>query len=499
VLSSEVKVMNQKVQTQGSSIERLGVALSEVKKIPRPVRRFVLPDVEEYSDFDELLSMFGYGRPVMSDYTAFAATAGVKLSEMKKGALMMLNVRARVKGSSFAEVATATTTKAFFQHPDDDFEIIIEEKMDEHKMEDKEAYTHLKSWIAGPEARPKTLKQLAAEKKREEAYKNKHGKDKTKPSTPDKRRAYQPVMQTISHMYEAIKWPVVAAWFNAVERKEPTMQPAEATEWPTDVHSRKKPEEPGQAHFMASAKCRPAMKVAMHAMYIRLGAADRIRAPKHCRDVEVACGTVGHYALAVIFIRNALAKVSSGQRRRSGFDNGLSDLWRVEFEGVKPLSPSKTTPWHGLVFTDGTNPQRSTFEVAPVPLVGRRGHGRLPLAPNDAHAGRSGGASSSGGGASGGTETGGGSGSGGTCGDNGANCCSGAGAASTSDGVNADAGGSPPGSARVSDGGLEMGDGVTAGGGTTGGSSIVVGNSEVGGVVINPVAPGCATGGDNIT
>ena len=103
--------MNQKVQTQGCSIERLGVALSEFKKLPRPVRRFVLPDVEEYSDFDELLSMFGYGGPVMSDYTAFAATAGVKLSEMKKGALMMLNVRARVKGSFFAEVATATTTK----------------------------------------------------------------------------------------------------------------------------------------------------------------------------------------------------------------------------------------------------------------------------------------------------------------------------------------------------------------------------------------------------
>jgi len=369
-LSSEVKTMNQKVQTQGSCIERLGVALNEFKKRPRPVRRFVPPDVEDYCDYDELLSMFGYGGPVLSDSTEYVAKAGVKLSDMKKGALMMLNVRARVKARSFAEVATATTTKAVIQHPDDDFEMIIEETMDEHKMDENAARVYLRSWISGPETRPKTPKQLAAEKKSAEAYKSKHGKDKPMPSTPEKRRAYQPVTQSISHMNEAIKRPVVAAWFNAIEQTEASMVPADAAQWLTDVNPRKAPDEPAQARFLASARGRPAMTVAMHAMYIHLGAAGRIRAPQRCGDAEAAFATVGHYAVAVTFVRNALVQVFSGQRRRSGVDNGLYDLWRAELVGLQPLLPNNTTPWHGLVFTDGADPARFTFDVAHAPITG---------------------------------------------------------------------------------------------------------------------------------
>jgi len=380
-LSAEVKSMVQKVQTQGGSIERLGVAISEFQKRPRPTRRFVPPDVEEYSDHEELISMFGYGGPILSEAADYVTKAGVKLSEMKKGALMMLNIRARVKSRSFGDVGGAVMTKDVMHHPDVDFEMVIEVTMDEHKMDEAEAYKYLTSWISGPEPRIKTPKQVAAEKKRAEAYKAKHGKEKPKSNPSEKRRAYQPVMQSISHMYEAIKRPVVAAWFEAVERSELAMTPAEAAEWLTDVNPRKKPEEPSQARFMASARGRPAMTVAMHAMYIHLGVSDRIRAPKHCGDVEAAHGTSGHYALALMFVRNALTLMASGNRRRSGIDSGWYDLWRAELEALKDLLPNNTAPWNGLVFTDGNDTRRFEFDVAPAPIVGKRGRFRVPPAP----------------------------------------------------------------------------------------------------------------------
>lgn len=406
-LSSEVKTMVQKVQTQGGSIERLGVAISEFKKRPRPTRRFVPAGVEEYSDHEELFSMFGYGGPILSDSAAYAAKPDVKLSEMKRGALMMLNVRARVKARSFAEVGAAVVTKDVIHHPDVDFQMILEETMDEHKMDEKDAYTYLRSWISGPEPRVKTAKQAAAEKKRAEAYKAKHGKEKRASSATDKRRAYQPMMQSISHMYEAIKRPVVAAWFAAVEQGELKMSPEEATEWLKDINPRKKPDEAAQPRFMASARGRPAMTVAMHAMYIHLGVSDRIRSPKHCGDVETAYGTSGHYALGLMFVRNALAQVASGQRRRSGVDNGWYDLWRAELEGLKPLLPNNTTPWNGLVFTDATDPRRFLFDDEAAPIVGKRIRGRLPPAPNGG--GPAGGSSAAGGTSSVGGATAGGS------------------------------------------------------------------------------------------
>jgi len=325
--------------------------------------------------------MFGYGVPILSEAADYVTKAGVKLSEMKKGALIMLNIRARFKSRSFGDVGGAVITKDVMHHPDVDFEMVIEVTMDEHKKNEAEACKYLTNWIAGPEPRLKTPKQVAAEKKRAEAFKAKNGKEKPNSNPSEKRRAYQPVMQSISHMYEAIKRPVVVAWFEAVERSELAMTPAEAAEWLTDVNPRKKPEELSQARFMASARGRPAMTVAIHAMYINLGVSDRIRAPKHCGDVEAAHGTSGHYALALMFVRNALTLFASGRRRRSGVDNRWYDFWRVELEGLKDLLPNNTAPWNGLVFTDDNDTRRFEFDVALAPIVGKRGRFRLPQAP----------------------------------------------------------------------------------------------------------------------
>ena len=411
-LAEAVKSIGDKVNTQGRAMESLGVLIGKMNNaapatVPAPVAR---RRVQGFVDTDE----------EYSDYEEHKAMAGKELTVLQRGMLQMLVIRKRAKYRYFGHLGGATITNDVLPDGDADWDMLMEETMDELKLDPPEAYDFLTSAIAPPTKRrtPKEKKGKGKGKrkgKRSGKPKNKStaaragagtdsgsvsssssgvisssdngaggdggakndGGDKKKKDDPTV-RAYQPMTQSLSHVLEAIKRRVVPAWFRAVGAHHKSMKKHTAAGWlenmnkmPTDPDevTEEQRNAPVRPRFVCSDDGHEATLAAVKELFIHLGVADRIQVPDGLGNKENIQTTTGHIALVVMFVRAELEQIAAGVRRqRRGKDNGWYDRWRWEILTVHPLMPTTTAPWRGFVVNDVNSPTRCDFEHPPVPI-----------------------------------------------------------------------------------------------------------------------------------
>ena len=411
-LADAVTAIGDKVQTQGRAMESLGVVIAKMNQpvsAPQPERRralygFVDTD-EEYSDYEELKDAKGKG----------------EISVLQQGTVKMLAIRRNVKSRYFGHLGGATITNDVLPDGDADWEMLMEETMEELGLDAPEAYDFLTSDISPPVKRRRPSvkkgkgkgmgkgksKVQAAAKKRAcvgagsgsdssscsdsgsgteaavgEAQQN--GRDETSVGTKktkdgdDTVRAYQPMTQAISHVLEAVKRRVVPTWFEAVSSSRKTMGRTTAAKWLENMNklpddedeiTQEQRDAPVRPRFLCSDDGHDAVLAAVKDMFTHLGVADRIRVPAGIGNKENVHTTAGHVALVAMFVRAELEQIAAGARRkRRGKDNGWYDRWRWEILTVHPLMPTTTAPWRGYVINDVNAPTRCDFELPPVPI-----------------------------------------------------------------------------------------------------------------------------------
>jgi len=410
-LADAVSTIGDQVQTQGRAMESLGVIIAKMNQpvsAPQPERRralhgFVDTD-EDYSDYEELKAAKGKG----------------EISVLQRGTLKMLAIRRNVKSRYFGHLGGATITNDVLPDGDADWEMLMEETMEELKLDAPEAYDFLTSDISPPvkRRRPSGKKgkgngkgkgksTVQAAKKRAcvgavsgtdssscldsgsgteaavgEAKQN--GRDETSVGAKktkdgdDTVRAYQPMTQAISHVLEAVKRRVVPTWFEAVSSSRKTMGRTTAAKWLENMNklpddedeiTQEQRDAPVRPRFLCSDDGHDAVLAAVKDMFTHLGVADRICVPEGIGNKETVHTTAGHVALVTMFVRAELEQIAAGARRkRRGKDNGWYDRWRWEILTVHPLMPTTTAPWRGYVVNDVNAPTRCDFELPPVPI-----------------------------------------------------------------------------------------------------------------------------------
>jgi len=393
-------------------MESLGVLIGKMNSaapatVPVPVAR---RRVQGFVDTNE----------EYSDYEEHKAVAGKELTALQRGMLQMLVIHKRAKYRYFGHLGGATITNEVLPDGDADRDMLMEETMDELKLDPPEAYDFLTSAIAPPTKRRTPTEKKGKGKgkrkgKRSGKPKNKStaaragagtdsgsvsssssgvisssdngaggdggakkdGGDKKKKDDPTV-SAYVPMTQSLSHVLETIKRRVVPAWFRAVGAHQKSMKPHTAAGWlenmskmPTDPDevTEEQRSAPVRPRFVCSDDGHEATLAAVKELFIHLGVADRIRVPDGLGNKEIIHTTTGHIALVVIFVRAELEQIATGVRRqRRGKDNGWYDRWRWEILTVHPLMPTTTAPWRGFVVNDVNSPTRCDFEHPPVPI-----------------------------------------------------------------------------------------------------------------------------------
>ena len=359
-MKGDLRTMRRTLEKQGGKVEVLAVAVDRLKKSPPKFKRcFVDSDGEEYSDYEEMTSFTGTGLAgvVLRTASQAAASAGKKLTEPQEGTLKMLRVRRRVKSRSFGNIGGATSTRDVVNNAETDWSMIMEETKEELGLDDAAANNFLMSDISAPTPR-NTPRGTKATKK---------GKSK------DTRRAYQPLSQAISHVLEALKKRVVAAWFFEVGSSADTMQSAEATEWLNNSRIEVGGEQLVKPRFEASERGLKGMLACVKAMFVHLGVKDRIREPTNVGETEHVILAWGHLALAACFVRAVLEQIEAGgSRRRTGLDSGWYDRWRWEVLALKAFVPMSKKQWHGMIISDAESSDIFVFSDDPVPVSGAR-------------------------------------------------------------------------------------------------------------------------------
>jgi len=355
ILSKDVKKLNKKVETQGKNLENLTVSMNKMQTAPKG--NFG-PDVEEeenYSDYEEMKAFIGtgvVGKAVLSTTSAAAADHGKRLTLMQEGTLKMLRVRRRVKIRTYGRVGTATSTRNVIHDSEADWALMVEETMDELRLDERDANEFLLSTISAPTTRK-------ASAKNEDA--------------PKALRAYQPVLQCISHALEEMKKKAVAAWHEEVHEKADAMTPAGATVWLSNCRIEVGGPLLVKPRFEASERGVKGIVAAVKAIFVYLTVRDRIKEPAQVGDSERVTTTWGHVALAASFVCAELEKIEAGGKiRRTGVDGGCYDRWRWEVLALKAFVPISKTPWHGLVIDDSGDDKLFEFPQAPVVFSGSR-------------------------------------------------------------------------------------------------------------------------------
>jgi len=356
VLSGNVGKLQEKVESNGTCVETLALAVNDLKK-----RKIIQAhnakdsDIEEYSDYEEMKAFIGTGTvggAELATTSAAAASHGNKLSPLQEGTLKMLRVRRRVKIRTYGRVGGATATINVVNDAEADWNVIVAETMDELDMDERDANDFLLSNISPPSNRKVTNK----------------GKNKVKTV-----RAYQPIMQANAHVLEELKKKAVAAWMKEVKEDAEAMQPAEATEWLSNCRI-----EVGGAllvkpRFEASDRGIKGVVAAVKAIFVHLLVADRIKEPANAGDEHRVMTAWGHVALAACFVRCALERIErGGSGRRNGLDGGWYDRWRWEVLALKAFVPQSRAPWHGLIIDDATNEKLFSFPQDAVPFTSSR-------------------------------------------------------------------------------------------------------------------------------
>jgi len=356
VLSANVGKLQEKVESNGTCVETLALAVNDLKK-----RKIIKAhnandsDMEEYSDYEEMKALIGtgtVGAAELATTSAAAAAHGNKLSPLQEGTLKMLRVRRRVKIRTYGRIGGATATINVVNDAEADWNVIVEETMDELHMEKRDANDFLLSNISPPSTRTVTKK----------------GKNKAKTV-----RAYQPIMQANAHVLEELKKKAVAAWMKEVKEDAEVMQPAAATEWLSNCRI-----EVGGAllvkpRFEGSERGIKGVVAAVKAIFVHLLVKDRITEPANVGDEDRVMTTWGHVALAACFVRCALERIErGGSGRRNGVDGGWYDRWRWEVLALKAFVPQSRAPWHGLIFDDANNEKLFSFPQDAVPFTSSR-------------------------------------------------------------------------------------------------------------------------------
>jgi len=359
-MTGNVRIMSREMQSQGKKMEDLTVSVKGLQKNPPQFkRRFVDTDGEEYSDHEEMNTMFGNGTAgsaALSTTSAAATAVGKKLTALQEGTLKMLRVRGRVKSRTFGNIGGATYTRDVLLDSEADWKLIVGETKEELSLNEAHANCFLLSDISPPTPRNGSRKA------------SKKGKNKI-----ETRRAYQPITQAISHILEAIKKRTVAAWFFEIKSTPETMRSTEATEWLSNCHIGGVVEQMVKPRFEASELGLKGMLAAVKAMFIHLGVKDRIREPTNVGDTVHIILAWGHLALCAAFVRNALEQIEAGgTRRRTGMDSGWYDRWRWEVLALKAFVPQSKAQWHGMVISDAEDPSLFNFPEDPVPVSGAR-------------------------------------------------------------------------------------------------------------------------------
>jgi len=406
-LSSEVLQFRQEMQRRGKVMEDVSIFISKLKQAEssKSVRR--VDSDEEYVDFDELKSIVGGtpadgGTPVLAEAMGRLSSTGKKVTALQMGTLKMLPIRRRVKARTFGDIGGATISNKVLRDGDGDWEMMMEETMDELKLDPPEAYDFLTSAISPPAASATRLRPSRRRRKRGKGkgkdranadsgtdarsctssdQPTEKGKKKKKAKKPESKRAYQPMTQTISHALEAIKKRVVPVWFEAVGSAVGTMDNKVAAEWLEDMNKDLQvggspsppPKEGEEIHerprFICADEGHDGIVDALKAMFIFLAVSDRIKEPARRGDKQNVQCTAGHFAMVTTFVRVELEQIASGiRRKRRGNDNGWYDRWRWEVVNVRPLISTTLTPWRGVIITDCNEPTRFNFEYPPVPI-----------------------------------------------------------------------------------------------------------------------------------
>lgn len=407
-LSAEVSQFRQEMQRRGKVMEDVSIFMNKLQQPGSSCGGTRRRDSdEEYVEFDELKTIVGGapaegGTPVLAEAMARLSSTGKKITALQMGTLKMLPIRRRVKARTFGDIGGATVTNKVLRDGDGDWEVMMEETMDELNVDAPEAYDFLTSVISSPSSSTTRRRPCKRQRKKGKAKaKGKANADsssdgrttsssdnptekdkkKKKRKKPEKKRAYQPMTQTISHALEAIKKRVVPVWFEAVGSAVGTMNKAVATEWLQDMSkdlqqdgSPPPPPKEGETlhvrpRFICADEGHDGIVDALKEMFTFLAVGDRIKEPARRGDKQNVQSTSGHVAMIAAFVRAELEQIASGVRRkRRGNDNGWYDRWRWEVVTVRPLMPTTVTPCRGLIISDCNEPDRFTFEYPPVPI-----------------------------------------------------------------------------------------------------------------------------------
>jgi len=344
-LSEAVKIIGDKVQTQGRAMENLGVLIGKMNEsapvtAPTPERRRALVGFfdtdQEYSDDEELKAVKGKGN----------------ISVLQQGTLKMLTIRRRVKSRYFGHLGGATITNDVLPDGDADWEMLMEETMEELDLDAPEAYDFLTSNISPPvNPRPsgkkgkgnnnRKVKSKGSAKKRVSGGTgsdtdsgslsescsgsdvvfgdaNKTGRNKRlvgarkSKEGDDTVRASQPMTQSISHVLEAVKRRVVPTWFHAVSFNRKTTHRTTADKWLENMNkmpddedeiTQEQREAPVRPRFLCSDDGHDAVLAEVKEMFTHLGVAYRIRVPEDLGNKENVHTTTGHIAPVAMFVR----------------------------------------------------------------------------------------------------------------------------------------------------------------------------------------------------
>jgi len=155
-LSEEVSQFRQEMQRRGKVMEDVSVFTCNLQQPGSSCGGTRQRDSDkEYVDFDELKTIFGGtpaegGTPVLADATALLSSTGKKITPLQMDTIKMLPIRRRVKARTFGDIGGATVTNKVLRDGDGDWEVMMDETMDELNVDAPEAYEFLTSVISSP-------------------------------------------------------------------------------------------------------------------------------------------------------------------------------------------------------------------------------------------------------------------------------------------------------------------------------------------------------------
>lgn len=155
--SSEVVQFRKEMQRRGKVMEDVSIFISKRKQSDSSKSARRIDSDEEYVAFYELKAIVGStredgGTPVFSEAIGRLSSTKKKVTVLQMGTLKMLSIRLRVKARTFGDIGGVTISNKVLHDEDGDCEMMMEEAMDELKLDPPEAYDLSTSVISPPAA-----------------------------------------------------------------------------------------------------------------------------------------------------------------------------------------------------------------------------------------------------------------------------------------------------------------------------------------------------------